>query len=303
MTRAQPFFSIIVPTYNRPANLAACLESLLRLDYPRDCFEVIVVDDGGALPLEACRASIREHLDVTFLAQAHAGPAVARNTGAGRAKGEFLAFTDDDCAPAPDWLQALAARFAQDPDAAIAGHVLNALPDNVYSTASQLLIDYLHRHYNADVANARFLTSNNLALSADRFRAIGGFDAGFPLAAGEDRELCDRLLHHGCRVIYAPEVVLNHAHPLTLRTFWRLHFNYGRGAFRFHQVAARRRQGRFQLEPLSFHVNLIRFPFSQARGWRAFFLSVLVIVSQVALGAGIIWEWMQVGGEKVRKLP
>jgi len=82
MTPSLPFFSIIVPTYARLRQLTACMQALANLDYPRDRFEVIVVDDGSETPPEAAVLSFRNRLDVTLVQQAHAGPAVARNTGA-----------------------------------------------------------------------------------------------------------------------------------------------------------------------------------------------------------------------------
>jgi len=288
MGQEQPFFSIIVPTYARLTQLTVCLQSLARLNYPRDRFEVIVVDDGNETPPEAVVVPFRDRLDVTLLTQPHAGPAAARNTGAARAKGEFLAFTDDDCTPAPGWLQTLAVRFATAPDRAIGGRTLNALSDNPYSTTSQLIIDVVYAYYNADPNQARFFASNNLALPADCFHVIGGFDVSF--TTSEDREICDRWLHSGYRMTYAPEALVYHAHALTFRTFWRQHFNYGRGAFRFHQARARRGQGRIRLEPLSFHLNLLRYPFSQAWGWRALSLAALLVMSQVASTAGFFWE-------------
>jgi len=97
---------------------------------------VIVVDDGGETSLEALVARFRDQLGVTLLRQSHAGPAAARNTGAARAAGEFLAFTDDDCPPATDWLKTLAGRFAKDSDCVVGGRTINALPDNPYSKAS-----------------------------------------------------------------------------------------------------------------------------------------------------------------------
>jgi GT2 family glycosyltransferase len=291
MRQEQPFLSIVIPTYARPRQLATCLQSLACLDYPHDRFEVIVVDDGSETPPEAVVASFCGQLDVTLLTQAHAGPAVARNTGAARAKGKFLAFTDDDCAPAPDWLQSLAARFARASDCAIGGRTLNALPDNPYSTASQLLVAYLYSYYNADPDQARFFASNNLAMPADRFHTIGGFDTTYTRTAAEDRELCDRWLHHGYRMTYAPEALVYHAHVLTFRTFWRQHFNYGRGAFHFQQARAHRACGRIRLEPLPFYLNLLRYPSSQAQGWRALLLAALLVVSQVVNAAGFFWEW------------
>lgn len=107
MALEQPFFSIIVATYARSAQLATCLQSLTHLEYPRDRFEVIVVDDGSKVPPEAEVAGFHGRLHVTLLTQHHAGPAKARNTGAARAKGQFLAFTDDDYVPSNNWLQAL----------------------------------------------------------------------------------------------------------------------------------------------------------------------------------------------------
>ncbi|MFQ5938329.1 MAG: glycosyltransferase [Acidiferrobacterales bacterium] len=286
----QPFFSIIVPTYKRPAQLANCLESLACLNYPRDCFEVIVVDDGSDVSPEAVVTRFRKRVDVTLLIQPEAGPAMARNTGAARAKGEVLAFTDDDCTPAHNWLQNLAIRFAASPDSAIGGRTVNALPDNLYSTASQLLVDYLYGTYNCDPNRARFFTSNNLALPGNRFHAIGGFDANFSRAAGEDRELCDRWLHHGYRMLYAPEVLVYHTHALTFRTFCRQQFNYGRGGSYFHHVRARRRQGRIRVERMEFYLNLLRYPLTRMRARRAFLFSKLFLISQGAIMAGILWE-------------
>ena len=290
MDQKLPFISIIVPTYDRPRQLATCLESLSCLDYPRDRFEVIVVDDGSPMPPEDVVDSFHDRLDVTLLTHPHAGPAAARNTGAARAKGEFLVFTDDDCGPAPDWLQALAARFARVPDHAIGGRTLNALPDNPYSTASHLLVAYLYTYYNADPDQTRFFTSNNLALPADRFHATGGFDTTFPRAAAEDRDLCDRWLNHGYGMTYAPEVIVYHAHALTFRTFWQQHFDYGRGAFRFRQARAQRGQGSIRVEPLSFYLNLLRYPFLQARSRQGLLLAALLMMSQVANLAGFLSE-------------
>jgi GT2 family glycosyltransferase len=254
---------------------------------------MIVVDDGSETPPEAVVASFCSHLDVTLLTQAHAGPAAARNTGAARAKGKFLAFTDDDCAPAPDWLQSLAARFATAPDCAIGGRTLNALPDNPYSTASQLIVDVVYAHYNANPDQASFLATNNLAVPADRFQAIGGFDAAFFPFASEDRDFCNRWLHHGYRMIYAPEVLVYHAHALTFRTFLRQHFSYGCGAFRYHKARARRGSGRFIVE-VEFYLDLLKLlsdSGSQIRSWRALLLATLLVMWQGANAAGFLWEW------------
>lgn len=289
----QLFFSIVIPTYNRPERLKNCLSAIEQLDYPRDRFEIIVVDDGSNTPLENVVAPFQSQLNLTLLSQSNSGPATARNTGASRAQGKYLVFTDDDCAPLPDWLQALEAQFLKTPECLIGGRTLNALPDNLYSTASQMLIDYLYDYYNADIQEARFFASNNFALPAEVFRKIGSFDTSFPLAAGEDREFCDRLLHFGYQLCYAPEAQIYHAHHLSLPKFWRQHFNYGRGAFHFHQVRSHRNREKIKVEPLQFYWSLLTYPFTQVSSQPSILVSALFLVSQVANVAGFFWEQKQ----------
>src|SRR5262249_31672764 len=152
-----PRFSIVVPTYRRPAILAGCLDAITRLDYPRDRFEAIIVDDGGG---GVERPRDLAPLELVLLTQAHAGPAAARTPRAESARGEFLAFTDDDCRPEPGWLRAVAAKIAEAPDHAIGGFTRNALPDNPYSTATQLLVDYFSR-WQGIHGDGAFFASNN----------------------------------------------------------------------------------------------------------------------------------------------
>jgi glycosyltransferase involved in cell wall biosynthesis len=289
MELKKPFFSIIVPTYNRPKQLVICLQSLTRLDYPRNQLEVIVIDDGSDTSLQPVVDCFSNHLDVTLLNQTHAGPAAARNTGAERAKGEFLAFTDDDCTPTPDWLQKLAERYTEVPEHVIGGRILNALSKNTYATTSQTIVDVAYVHYNANPYQAYFFATNNLIVPAGPFHAIGGFDPTFRTA--EDREFCDRWQHHGFKMTYVPEALVYHSNALNFRTFWRQHFNYGRGAYRFHRARAQRGTGRFRPD-LKFYMRLFCLPFVRERGHRALLITGLLLISQVANTLGFIREWL-----------
>ena len=288
-----PTFSIVIPTYNRPARVASCLDSLAALDYPPDRFEVIVVDDGSESPTVTNSVAARDPIDVRLVRQSHAGPATARNTGAALARGDYLAFTDDDCLPEAGWLRALAARTVNARDHLIGGRTINALPANPYSSASQLLIDYLYE-WHAAHRGAGFFASNNLAVPAERFRAHGGFHSGFPLAAGEDREFCRRWARSG-QMTYAPEAVVRHAHPLTALSFWRQHFTYGRGAFHFYSRQARSRTERDSATPLSFYLRLVAFPLSRAGTQHRLGQAILLCVAQAATVAGYWRERMRGG--------
>jgi len=281
-----PSFSIVIPTYSRPEKLSACLQSLMRLEYPRESFETIVVDDGSPVPPHDCVAEWSSQLKLRLLIQTHRGPANARNMGARAATGEFIAFTDDDCIPSPDWLRELAAVFSAVPDAAIGGRIINGLPQNPFSSASQMLVDYLYRYYNAVPGRFYFFASNNLAVPARLFQELGGFDSRFPWAAGEDRDFCDRWQYRSHKMAYAPKAVVHHLHALKFRGFWRQHFHYGRGAYLFHRARALRRKERIRLEPLSFYINLLRSPFVCDSGGRAPMICALLLVSQVANALG-----------------
>jgi glycosyltransferase involved in cell wall biosynthesis len=286
-----PFISIVIPTYNRPAQLRHCLAACAEMDYPRERFEIVVVDDGGAIPLDPVVTQFQGKLNLKLLRQNNSGPAGARNSGVAESIGEVLAFTDDDCAPAPDWLRALATQMTAFPGCAVGGRTVNALTDNLCSTASQVLISYLNEYYNRVPQAARFFPSNNLAFPRNRFLAAGGFDTTYPRAAGEDRELCDRWLHQGMRMVYSPEAVVHHAHALSIRAFVRQHFNYGRGAYCFHRVRARRGAHRMKVEPPSFYAGMFRYPFAHGHGSQAWPIAALLVVAQAANTAGFIWEW------------
>ena len=192
MSDERPFFSVVVPTFQRPEGLARCLEALAAQEFPRDRFEVVVVDDGSAEPPRSVVARFARMLDVRLIEQRNSGPAAARNAGAAAARGDYLAFTDDDCRPDPHWLRALDDVVARHPGCAVGGRVENALADGLYSTASQLLIDFLYEYYNGREGVSRFFITSNLAFPTNAFRALGGFDVSFPLAAAEDRDGCDR---------------------------------------------------------------------------------------------------------------
>jgi hypothetical protein len=92
---------------------------------------------------------------------------------------------------------------------------------------------------------------------------------------------------------YAPEVLIYHAHLLTLHSFCRQQFNYGRGAFRFHQLRARRRLNHFRLEPLSFYVNMLRYPLSEIQGTKKLPFLALIVLSQGANAAGFLWKMLR----------
>ena len=284
MPQTPPATTIVVPSYGRPEALRACLRALAAQDDSDR--EIVVVDDGSPEPL----APVCEGLPgVRCVRQANAGPAAARNRGAREARGAFLAFTDDDCRPRPGWLSALRRTWGGRERRIVGGRVENGLPNNPYASASQGLCDYLYSYYGAEGGEAPFFTTNNLGVSRQGFEAVGGFDESFPLAAAEDRDLGMRWRDVGGTLAYAPDAVVDHHHPLTLRRFFRQHANYGRGARHLHRALDRRGGEQPRVEPMRFYTGLVLWPMRR-RGIRGLGGSVLMGLSQVAMVRGYARE-------------
>jgi glycosyltransferase involved in cell wall biosynthesis len=291
-----PEYSIIVPTYRRPDPLRRCLEAIGSIEFPRNRFEVIVVDDGSAQPPADVVAPFGATLDVQMLCASHGGPAHARNIGARHARGHVLVFTDDDCVPSRDWLSAIdrAITASREP-VAIGGRVINVLDEDVFAAASQGIVDFLYDYYREHPAPWRFFTSNNIALPRAEFIEIGGFDEGFERAAAEDRDLCERWRGAGFDLQYEPHAVVGHAHKLGFARFNRQHFAYGRGAFDLHRSRARRGSRSLRLEPVRFYLGLVGYPLRRSSAPRSVLLSALHAWSQVAYVSGYFFERLRRG--------
>ena len=283
-----PFISIVIPTFNRPERIRECVNALKALDYPRESFEVILVDDGSPQPVIPQWSAEAASLNLQVIRQNRQGPAHARNTGLERASGSLVAFTDDDCRPHQQWLLSLAAAHRQDPAAAFAGPVHNAFPRSIPSEASQMLVDYCRRYFNRR-RDGIFYTSNNLAFPARQLRSSGGFDTTFPLAAGEDRELCARWIQHGFRIVYISDAAIDHYHLLTFTKFLKQHFNYGRGAWYFHLARAAQASEQVRVEPARFYTGMLRTAFQQPFP-RSLAILALLGLSQALTAAGFFFE-------------
>jgi GT2 family glycosyltransferase len=283
----RPTFSVVIPTRDRFSQLAECLEALAAQDYPRDKFEVIVVDDGSRSPPPSAISAFKERLGLTILrSEQSRGPGVARNRGGDAGQGDFLAFTDDDCSPTKDWLSRLAVRFEARPDQLIGGRVINALTENPYCTTAHVILDVVYEYYDPRQGRAHFFPTSNFALPAKSFREIGGFSESWPLAAAEDRELCYRWINRGSEMTYAPEAIVYHRHSLTLHSFWSLHFKYGRGAYHYHQLRDGG-DGKGGLKPdLGFYWSCVRYPFAHFKTGRAIEVAALLFLWQMANASG-----------------
>jgi GT2 family glycosyltransferase len=158
---------------------------------------------------------------------------------------------------------------------------------NPYSAASQLIVDIVYSHYNADPDEAGFVASNNMAVARELFHELGGFEPGFKTS--EDRDLCDRWLQCGFGIRLVGNALVHHTKPLSLTSFCRQHFRYGRGAYRFHRARAERNSGQPQ-GTLAFYRRLPGRARFLLPSTNATFVLGLLVLWQGANAAGFAWE-------------
>lgn len=189
--------SIIIPTCNRNNLLINCLDRLHASCQKMTTFdyEVIVTDDSQN---NIARNLIKEKYDwVTWVEGPKRGPAANRNNAARYAKGEWLAFTDDDCLPTENWMSTF--------ENAIKENAVKVYEGRTNADRQQERFDE-ESPINLDGGN---LWSCNFVISKDLFNSVGGFDEDFPYAAMEDMDLQKRLLEQ-TTIMFLPDALVIH---------------------------------------------------------------------------------------------
>ena len=213
----RPRVSIVIPAHNAEKTLGACLSACLSQTHPNT--EVIVVDDGST----DATPRIAEAFPVHYIRQENRGPAAARNRGAAEATGSFVAFTDADCVPEPDWIAQLLAVFAEGV-VAVGGTYGIANPESILARMIHEEIALRHAHYGDDVD---FLGSFNVMYDREAFQTAGGFDEAFSRASAEDNDLSYRLLDAGGKLRFVPHAIVKHFHPTRLGPYLRTQARHG----------------------------------------------------------------------------
>jgi glycosyltransferase involved in cell wall biosynthesis len=193
--------SIVIPTYRRPDLLRRCLEALLRQEYPVERLEVVVVEDDGPGSAERVVNELRDAgatVALRYAWVAPSGPGAARNVGWRQARGEVIAFTDDDTVPDSLWIRE-GVRAIQAGADAVAGRTIVPLSER--PTDAERNTQGLER--------ATFATCNAFC-RRDWLERVGGFDPRFRRAYREDSDLEYALLDAGARVVQHDAAVVIH---------------------------------------------------------------------------------------------
>ena len=206
-TSQPPFVSVIIPVYNDSERLKMCLQALEQQSYPKDCYEVIVVDNGSDDHLEQM---IETFSQVTVAYENQKGSYAARNKGLSLATGAVLAFTDSDCLPAHNWIEKGVTSLLRSPNCGLVGGSVELFFKIVERpTAVELYDSLTHLTQKFFIEKMKFSVTANLFSWKKVFDLVGAFDAN--LRSGGDKEWGQRVFSSGYPLIYAADVCV--AHP------------------------------------------------------------------------------------------
>lgn len=266
VTDFTPAVAVIVPVYNGEKTIRACLDSLLAQHYPRERFEVLVIENGSN---DNTRALV-EAYPVRLLISQKRGPAAARNLGVVSTCAEIVAFTDADCVAAADWLRRLVLPYQDAGVGGVAGkieavHQAGGTAVEQFSAQFPPLVNYI----SGGNEFLPHLYTANASYRREPMLAIGGFNEG--MYTGEDVDLSWRFqLKSGLRVMYAQDAVIQHHHRTTLPGLMKQYRQYGYG-----EIVLDTLYSRYPAYPRSRQVQLGRM-LRQSAALPRYFLSSLL---------------------------
>jgi len=251
--------SFIVMTYNRKDILKGCLDSLRGQDFPKDAYEILVVDDGSTDGTEALvTASVSDGHNIRYIRQGHGGVSKARNTGYINSKGRITAFIADDYIIPRNYAGEVTRFFRENRGAGVVrfkienrnNKIIDRVSQHHYETAIRSLmgvsIDSPAAGFIAKIkkpffrmpkAKEAITISYNLPASGaaafrrEVFEMIGLFDEG--LKGGEDSDMGLRLRIAGIGVFYNPFVKIARIYESNIGNTLVTYFSYGKGLYDF----------------------------------------------------------------------
>lgn len=285
-----PQVSIVIPTYNRAGFIQTCLASVFAQTYPRDRYEVILVDDGSTDRTVDQAVELAQQWSGCFrlIQKPNGGPASARNAGIRTSQAEVIVFIDSDCIAAANWLEKIISVLAGSDAAGVGGPLVNVSPKGWVSHYLNSTSFFRHRVRHGKVD---YLLTANVAFRRSALLAVGGFsEAG---VWGEDADLSFRLTQSGYKLLLAQEGLVTHyGTPASMRGLIKDLYRYGYGNCILSQHWQNRRTPLTELIRHSGAVVLspflaLRYTRTAGFGWAIAFWP-LIVVEHTAFVCGLI---------------
>jgi GT2 family glycosyltransferase len=229
--------AVVIPTLNRPAELTRCLESLFQgTVLPA---EVLIIDQGEYHVVEPLIQRFRSHYSVPIIhcSQSRKGLSAARNFASSQVRCPVIAFTDDDCMPASNWLEYIDQIMTAFPTVdGVTGSILPLEQDSTGLFPISTRTTQESKTFQGRTLPWHVGSGGNFAIRRNWLLRVGGYDerlgVGSPGQAAEDTDLFYRLLRAGAVIQYEPKAVIYHEQQDATRlkqSFWT--YSYGIGAF------------------------------------------------------------------------
>ncbi len=219
---SQPDYSVVVPAYHAAREIGDCVRALSNQTIQRERYEIIVVDDGST---DGTAAVAQEAGADRVVVISHGGPAAARNAGVEVAMGEIVLFTDADCEPSPQWLERMAAPFA---DPRLMGTKGTYRTRQCSLMARLVQLEYEIRYERMiGLPRIDFVDTYAAAYRRNLLLGSGGFDPAYPPSSAEDVDLSFRLARAGHWLVFVPEAWVYHRHPTSLWAYLVRKGRYG----------------------------------------------------------------------------
>lgn len=224
-----PTVSIVVPVKNCADKIKSLLDSLMKVEYDKNKFEVVIVDGNST---DNTREIVVQY-PVRLMAEERRGLNAARNTGLRHSKGEIIAFTDGDCVVPKNWLNKIIENF-QDKDVGCVGGSASRYYDDFLSQYSdESIMPVLRRFEKKKILSEvkpplQYPAGCNMAVRREVLDQVGVFDENIEYGFDED-ELVERICHAGYKMVLDPEISIAHKHRSSILELLRQNFRYGRG--------------------------------------------------------------------------
>jgi glycosyltransferase involved in cell wall biosynthesis len=203
----RPFCSVVIPAFNEEQDIEASLSSLVNQSYPRDRYEIIVVDNGSSDRTPEIAAA---HADLT-LNMPDGNVGAVRNFGIASASGAVIICTDADCVVNSDWIETGVALLEKNPKHAFGGGL------RARENASWIE-KYWILNESGKSTQQRALMGSSIFMWKRDLEQLGDFNE--TMTSGEDSDLYKRALANGLEVTISPELSVSHKGcPETLRDF------------------------------------------------------------------------------------
>lgn len=197
------FVSIIVPVYNGVLTIEKNIQSLINQDYPKDRYEIIIVDNGST---DTTRELIKKYPVILLQENEIQTSYAARNQGIIHAQGNIIAFTDADCIAKPDWISQGVRCFAEADADMVGGKISVTFSDT--PTAAELLDSIINLHNESSIAEKGGAKTANVFVKKELFEQLGMFQSD--QKSGEDIGWTGRASRAGFNMVYASQSIVEH---------------------------------------------------------------------------------------------